>query len=211
MVEGRIDVLVADDHPVVLRGLQALIDDEEDMRVVATASEGDEALRRAQASRPDVIVLDLRMPGLHGPELIGRLVAELPETRVIVLSAADAADVALDVVKAGAVGFLHKALAEQRLVDEIRRAARRGHALGDEVIPELLRAIRAAPKANPLSEREVELVRMVADGMTNDQIARALAVGLSTVKVLLSGLFGKIGANDRASAVAVCFRNGWVT
>jgi DNA-binding NarL/FixJ family response regulator len=202
-------VAVADDHPVVLRGLEALIDEEQDMKVVATASDGLEAVTRVLAARPQVVILDLRMPRCDGVEATRRILAELPEARVIVLSG-EKTPAVMEALQAGALGFLSKEAIGSSLVEAIRAAASGTPMVSPAVLPDLLDALRQPSVPNPLSPREREIMQLVASGATNDQIARTLRVSVSTVKALLAGLFERLEAKDRASALAVCFRQGWI-
>jgi DNA-binding NarL/FixJ family response regulator len=178
----QIRVVLADDHPLILEGIRALIQGAPGMAVVGEATNGEDAVTTILTERPDVAVLDVRMPGIDGVEATRRIVRDHPETRVIVLSAQADAETAVQALRAGAIGFLPK------------------EAFG----PTLLEGIRAA-------EEERALLELVADGCTNVQIARAMSVSVSTVKAHLSALFKRLGARDRASAVAVCFRKGWLS
>jgi DNA-binding NarL/FixJ family response regulator len=204
-----ITVAVADDHPVVLRGLEALIDEEQDMKVVATASDGLEAVTRVLATRPQVVILDLRMPRCDGVEATRRILAELPEARVIVLSG-EKTPAVMEALQAGALAFLSKEAIGSSLVEAIRAAASGTPMVSPAVLPDLLDALRQPSVPNPLSPRERQIMQLVASGATNDQIARTLRVSVSTVKALLAGLFERLEAKDRASALAVCFRQGWI-
>jgi DNA-binding NarL/FixJ family response regulator len=202
-------VAVADDHPVVLRGLEALIDEEQDMKVVATASDGIEAVTRVLATRPQVVILDLRMPRCDGVDATRRILAGLPDARVIVLSG-EKTPAVMEALQAGALAFLSKEAIGSSLVDAIRAAASGTPMVSPAVLPDLLEALRQPSVPNPLTPREREVMQLVASGSTNDQIARTLALSVSTVKALLAGLFERLDAKDRASALAVCFRQGWI-
>jgi DNA-binding NarL/FixJ family response regulator len=207
-----ISVAIADDHPIVLQGLEALIDGQADMEVVATARDGDEAVRRVLATRPDVVVLDARMPNGDGAEATRRILADHPEARIIVLSGEDGETV-LDALRAGACGYLSKATIVDSLVDGIRDAMHGRPVVGGEILDGLLDALRdgpAQPAQGGLRPKERRLMELVAAGRTNDQIAKELIVSVSTVKAQLAGVYERLGASDRASALAICFRNGWV-
>jgi len=205
-----VSVVVADDHPVVLRGLEAMIEEAEGMTVVATAREGEDAVRRVLALHPQVVVMDLRMPGCDGIEATRRILAEQPDTRVIILSAEENGVVA-EALQAGAVGYLSKKSIADTLLDGIRQAARGEAVVSAELVSVLVRSIRHSPEASPLSGREREILTLVAEGKTNEHVARAMGTSVSTVKSLLAGVFEKLGATDRASALAACFRRGWLT
>jgi DNA-binding NarL/FixJ family response regulator len=207
----RIAVLVADDHPVVLRGLQALIEEAGDMEAVATATDGDGAVSQALAARPRVAVLDVRMPGIDGLEATRRIRRERPETQVIVLSAVEDPGTAVEAFRAGALGFLPKDSVGDSLVTAIREAAAGRAVMSSQIVTGLVAALREAPEASPLSSREREILSLIAEGRTNEQISRTLRTSVSTVKAQLSALFEKLGARDRASALATCFRRGWMS
>jgi DNA-binding NarL/FixJ family response regulator len=204
-----ITVAIADDHPVVLRGLEALIEEQADMTVVATARDGLEAVTRVLATRPQVVVMDIRMPRCNGVEATRRILAEHPEARVIVLSGEKTPSV-VEALQAGALGFLSKDAIGASLVEGIRAAADDRPIVSPTVLTGLIEALRQPQYANPLTGREKEIMQLVAAGNTNEQIGRALSVSISTVKALLAALFEKLGARDRASALAVCLRRGWI-
>ena len=205
-----ISVAIVDDHPVVLRGLEALIEAEADMTVVATAHDGEEAIRRVLATRPDIVVMDIRMPTCDGVEATERILAEYPETRVILLSGELGPSV-VDALKAGACGYLSKDTADRDLVSGIRDAVEGRPVIASSVLGHVLEALRAIQEPSPLTPRERAILACVAQGSTNEQIAHELGYSVSTVKAQLVALYEKVGASDRASALAVCFRRGWLS
>ena len=205
-----ISVALVDDHPVVLRGLEALIEAEPDMKVVATARDGEEAIRRVIATKPDVVVMDILMPRCDGVEATEQILAELPETRVILLSGELGPSV-VTALKAGAYGYISKDTAGQDLVVGIREAVGGRPVIASSALSHVLDALRNTQDPSPLKPRERAMLEYIAQGSTNEQIARELRVSISTVKVHLATLYEKVGATDRASALAVCFRRGWVT
>jgi DNA-binding NarL/FixJ family response regulator len=210
MVEdGIITVAIADDHPVVLHGLEELIDAEPDMRVVARARDGEEAVRRILATRPAVVVMDVRMPGCDGVEATERILAGHPGARIIVLSGEEGPPV-VRALKAGAFGFLSKTSLTDGLVASIREAMRGTPALSPSYLGPLLQEVRTPTEASPLGPRDLRIMELVAEGQTNEQIGRALGLSLSTVKASLAELFETVGAIDRASALAICLRRGWL-
>lgn len=208
--QAVISVAVVDDHPVVLRGLEALIDAEPDMRVVATAHDGEEAVKRAIATLPDVVVMDIRMPTCDGVEATERILAVHPATRVILLSGELGPSV-VTALKAGAYGYLSKDVADRDLVTGIRDAASGRSVIASSVLGHVLEVLRTSAEQNPLTPRELAVMSCVARGETNEQIARELGHSVSTVKAQLATLYERLGASDRASALAICFRNGWVS
>lgn len=181
------------------------------MEVVAAVRNGREAVEAVVGVHPDVAVLDIRMPGGDGLEATRKIVQHSPETKVIVLSGGDEASSALDAFKAGAIGFLPKATMGKLLIDSIRMAAKGQAIMTLDTVTEVVRSVERSREPSALTERESEMVRRIADGQTNEQIAKALGVSVSTAKAYLTELFQKIGATDRASAVAICFRRGWLT
>jgi DNA-binding NarL/FixJ family response regulator len=205
-----ISVAIVDDHPVVLRGLEALIEAEPDMTVVATAHDGEEAVRRVIATRPDIVVMDIRMPTCDGVEATERILAAHPEIRVILLSG-DLGPSVVTALKAGACGYLSKDTADRDLVSGIREAAEGRPVIDSSVLGHVLNALRTTQEPSPLTPRDRAILACVAQGKTNEQIAQELGYSVSTVKARLAALYEKIGASDRASALAVCFRSGWLS
>jgi DNA-binding NarL/FixJ family response regulator len=206
----KISVAIVDDHPVVLRGLEGLIDAEPDMTVVATARDGEEAIRRVIATHPDVVVMDIRMPTCDGVEATEQILAVHPEIRVILLSGELGPSV-VTALRAGAYGYLSKETADRDLVGSIRDAADGRPVIASSVLGHLLDALRRTQDPSPLTPRDRAILACVAQGSTNEQIAHELGHSISTVKAHLAALYERVGASDRASALAVCFRRGWIT
>jgi len=203
-----IRVLVVDDHPIVREGLVAILEDERDFQVAGAAGSAEEALALAPRERPDVILLDLELPGMNGVDAIPRLAAAVPDARVIVLTAYDTDERVLGAVRAGARGYLLKGAP----ADEIARAIRAVHAGGSyleaRVAARVLTQVRSPRRAIGLSARERMVLRLVADGLPTKQIARQLGITERTVKFHVSSIMNKLGAGTRAQAVAEAARRG---
>ncbi|SHN46954.1 response regulator [Cryptosporangium aurantiacum] len=204
-----IRLLLVDDHPVVRDGLRAMFDTIEDITVVGEASDGDQAVARAVAESPDVVVMDLRMPGTGGVEAIRELRRRGVAARVLVLTTFDADADLLDAVAAGATGYLLKDAPGEELVRAVRSAHRGEAVLSPAVASRLMtRAAAPAVAAPTLSKRELEVLRLVAGGATNREAARTLFISETTVKTHLLHLFDKLGVRDRAAAVDAAHRAG---
>ncbi len=201
-----IRIFIADDHAVLLEGLVALAESTEDLELVGTAMDGDEAVRQVLATRPDVAVLDVRMPGCDGIEATRRILAECPDVRILLMAGADGSTTAYAAFREGASGFLPKGSPSHSLVQAIREVA-----MGQIVAPPDLMAgviSQIQPRDRGLDPRTRRILELVAEGATNEQIAHSLGVSVGTVKMDLSELFKEFSARDRASLVAEAFRRG---
>ncbi len=198
-----IRALVADDHPVVRAGLVALLDAAADIDVVGTAASGEAAVELAAELTPDVVLMDLRMPGIDGDEATARIVAARPGTRVIILTTYENDDAILRAISAGASGYLLKAAPEEELLAGIRAVAAGEVALAPSVSRLLVQraAAPAAPSVPELSPRELEVLRLVSDGLSNREIGERLFLGEATVKTHLLHAFAKLDVADRTRAV----------
>ncbi len=195
-------MLVADDHPVVRGGMVALIDAADGMTVVGVADDGPSAVDRALDVRPDVVVIDLRMPGFGGEEATARILARAPEVRVVVLTTYENDDAILAAIEAGASGYLLKAAPEEEILAGIRAVARGEVALAPRIAALLAQRVAQPTAAAPtLSPRETDVLRLVAEGLTNRAIGERLHVSEPTVKTHLVHAFGKLGVDDRTRAV----------
>jgi DNA-binding NarL/FixJ family response regulator len=202
-----ITVLLADDHPVVRDGLRGMLADEPGIEVVGEAGNGRDAVTAARRLCPDVVLMDLRMPGLDGVAATLAVREELPGTRVLVLTTFDTDRDIKRALAAGAVGYLLKDAPRDDLVRGVRAAARGEAALAPTVAARLM-AHSAAPPAEPLTAREQQVLTLVADGLTNRQIGRRLNIGETTVKTHLVRTFTKLGVDDRTAAVTVALQRG---
>ncbi len=208
-IGGRIRVVVADDHPVVRRGLRQLLDGEGDLEVVAEADDLDGARRYARGHRPDVLVLDLNMPGGSTLDAIPEIRAELPDTQIVVLTMQNEPAYARQALSAGVLGYVLKDAADAELVEAVRRAA-----AGEGYLnPRLGARVAAEPPPGPpdgLSEREVEVLRMIALGHTNAQIAEALYLSVRTVETHRAHIQQKLRLSGRSQLVRYALEHGLV-
>jgi DNA-binding NarL/FixJ family response regulator len=195
-----IRVLVADDHALIRAGLAALLDGQDDIQLVAEAENGTQAVERAADSRPDVVLMDLSMPVMDGVEATRRIVAADPAVQVLVLSSFSDRNRVHDALSAGAIGYLLKDCEPGDLVAGIRAAARRESPLDPRIARTLLTREAHPNPAAALSRRELEVLELVAEGLPNKQIGRALGITERTVKVHLGNAFRRIGVGDRTSA-----------
>ncbi|GAA2834876.1 response regulator [Crossiella cryophila] len=207
MTGRAIRVLLADDHPVVREGLRGMLSLAGDIDVVGEAAGGAEAIELAGRLRPDVVLMDLRMPDLDGATATSRITAELPGVRVLILTTYDADRDIVHAVEAGAAGYLLKDTPRAELTDAVRAAARGETVLTPTVATKLLSHLRA-PAAETLTAREVQVLRLVAQGCTNAEIGRQLTIGEATVKSHLIKIFGKLGVDDRTAAVTTAMSRG---
>ncbi|MEV0407464.1 response regulator transcription factor [Actinoallomurus sp. NPDC050550] len=203
-----IRVLIADDHPVVRQGLRTYLGVQEDVEVVGEAADGAEAVSRAEALRPDVILLDLKMPGVDGLTALRELRGRGVDARVIVLTSVGEREQVLPVVRAGASGYLYKDVDPQALVQAIR-AVHDGHMLfAPEATEAMLAPAPVDPGSGVLTEREREVLVQIAQGRSNREIARALVVSEKTVKTHVSNILLKLGLQDRTQAALYAVRHG---
>jgi DNA-binding NarL/FixJ family response regulator len=202
-------LLVVDDHPVVRMGLVAMLSEHEDFEVVAEAADGAEAVALAAKHRPDVVLMDLRMPVMDGAEATARLRRDGQGPAVLVLTTYDTDADIVRAVEAGATGYLLKDAPRATLADAVRRAARGETVLAPPVVARLASRMRA-PAAPVLTEREVEVLQCVARGLSNAEVGRELHIGEATVKTHLLRAFDKLGVTDRTAAVTAAYRAGLI-
>lgn len=204
-----IRVLVADDHPIVRSGIVGLLSLDEELQVVGEASDGLETVELATALRPDVVLMDLRMPTLTGAEATSRITQELPGVRVLVLTTYESDDDILGAIEAGASGYLLKAAPQEEIVAGIRSVAEGHTVLAPSIAATLVTRMRRERPARPqLSPRELDVLRLVAAGRSNPQIAKELFIGEATVKTHLLHAFEKLDVSDRTRAVTLAMEWG---
>jgi DNA-binding NarL/FixJ family response regulator len=210
---GRIRVLVADDQPIVLRGFTAVLGAQPDLAVVGGAADGAQAVRLARETRPDVALLDIRMPVMDGIEAARRIM-ETGTTRIIMITTFDLDDYVYDALTAGASGFLLKDVRANDLAEAVRTVARGDALLAPRItrrlIAEFSRQRRPVPTGSPLTPREVEVLRLIARGLSNAEIAADLVVTEHTVKTHVARLLAKLGLRDRTQAVIHAYESGLV-
>jgi two-component system, NarL family, response regulator LiaR len=208
-----IRVLIADDHAVVRQGLRTFLELQEEIEVVAEVADGEAAVADSERLRPDVALMDLVMPRLGGEEAIRRIAEVSPGTRVIVLTSFAEDDKLFPAVRAGAAGYLLKDVQPSELVKAIRAADAGETILHPTVAARLVEEVASRPAAaarTPLTERELEVLTLVAKGMANKLIARELGVAERTVKTHVSNILGKLGLSDRTQAALWAVREGLV-
>ncbi|MFY0405609.1 response regulator [Solicola sp. PLA-1-18] len=211
-----IEVLLVDDHDLIRKGFAMILATEDDITVVGEAADGDQAVARARELRPDVILMDVQMPGTDGIAATRQVVDEL-DAKVVILTTFDRDDYLFDSLQAGASGFLLKNSEPEELVAAIRRVAD-GHALlAPQVTRRVIERYAAAPPAvvddaalADLTEREREVLVLMARGMSNGEIAEHLVLGGATIKTHVSRVLAKTGARDRVQAVVLAYETGLV-
>jgi DNA-binding NarL/FixJ family response regulator len=208
-----IRVLVADDHPIVRSGIVALLSSSDDIVVVAEAGDGTEAVRLAAEHHPDLVLMDLRMPRLGGVDATRELIAARPETRVLVLTTYETDELILSAIEAGASGYLMKASPHDEILEGVRSVARGETVLAPSIATKLVQHMRSGAEsvASPrLSPREIEVLRLVAAGLSNPAIGRTLFIGEATVKTHLQHVFEKLDVADRTRAVTRAMELGLI-
>jgi DNA-binding NarL/FixJ family response regulator len=218
-----IRVLVADDQPVVRDGLAMLLGLIDDLEIVGTASDGVEAVERAQAERPDIVLIDLRMPRMEGAEATRQILASLPHTRVLVLTTYADDEFLFPALQAGAHGYLTKDASAEEIEHAIKAVAAGETHLDPAIQQRLIAAVRDQPPHIPagdpaktsrpdlpdeLTAREAEVLKLIAAGLSNSEIADELVLSSATVKTHINRIFNKTGARDRAQAVRYAYHHG---
>lgn len=205
-----ISLLIVDDHPVVRDGLRGMFSADPRFEVLGEAAHGAEAVAVGERLRPDVILMDLRMPGTDGVAAIEELARRGVEARILVLTTYDTDSDVLPAIEAGATGYLLKDAPREELFRAVEAAARGQAVLSPAVASRLMGRLRQ-PASEPLSQRELEVLELIAGGATNREAAKQLFISEATVKTHLLHIYAKLGVNDRAAAVATAFSRGYLT
>ena len=205
-----ITLLIVDDHPVVRDGLRGMFSADPRFEVLGEAGDGAEAIAAGEKLRPDVILMDLRMPRTDGVTAIKELAKRGVPARVLVLTTYDTDSDVLPAIEAGATGYLLKDSPREELFRAVEAAARGQAVLSPTVATRLMGQMRQ-PASEPLSQRELEVLELISRGSTNREAAKALFISEATVKTHLLHVYAKLGVNDRAAAVATAFSRGYLT
>ncbi len=208
-----IRVLIVDDHPVTREGLRDALETSEEIEVAGEAATGEEAVDAARAQMPDVVFMDVRMPGIGGIEATRRIREASPSTKVILFTIDESRSSMAEAIQAGVSGYLLKDADADELVNAARLAVEGKAVIHPQLTAAFIEEVQLAdkrPEATPLSKREKEILQKVAYGATTKEVAKELGISPHTVKTHLERIFEKLGANDRAQAVAIAFRSGLV-
>jgi DNA-binding NarL/FixJ family response regulator len=203
-----IRLVVIDDHPIVRQGLVSALDDEPDFETVGAAASAEEGLTLIEQHAPDVVLLDLELPGLSGLEAIPQVLAVSPSSSVLIFTAYDTDERVMTAIRTGATGYVLKGATLSEIASAIRTVAAGGTALAPQVAATLAAAVRAPRGAGPLSNREREVLRLIAQGLPGKQIASELSITERTVKFHTASVMRKLGADNRAQAVAIAAQRG---
>lgn len=199
-----IRILSVDDHPLLRKGIAALVNAEPDMKLIAEASNGLEAIEKFRQHRPDVTLMDLQMPDLSGTETIARIQSDFPDARIVVLTTYTGDAQVLRALRAGARGYILKGHVHRELLDTIRAV----HAGQKRIPPDVAAELADHAIDDALSAREIDVLRLIAAGNSNKLIADQLSIGEATVKSHVTNILSKLGANDRAHAVTIALKRG---
>lgn len=209
-----IRIFVADDHPIVRRGIRDLLETESDIEVVGEATNGRDAVAKVVELNPDVVLVDLVMPLMDGIEATRQMKAQLPEVKILVLTSFATDDKVFPALKAGALGYLIKDTRPEDLVQAIRQVYRGEPTLhptiARKMLAEIARPVEEAPIPDPLTEREIEVLKLVAHGLTNQEIADRLTISVTTVYSHVSNILSKLHLATRTQAALYALREGFV-
>jgi two-component system, NarL family, response regulator LiaR len=211
-MSSTIRVLIVDDHSIVRKGIRALLSTERDLQVVGEAGNGAEAVAQAQALHPDVILMDLVMPKLDGIEATRQITAQQPGMRILVLTSFAADDKVFPAIKAGALGYLLKDTGPQELVQAIHQVYRGEPSLEPSIARKVLTELSATPQkpssVEPLTQRELDILRLIAQGCCNKEIAEQLVITEMTVRTHVSNILGKLHLASRTQAALYALKEG---
>jgi DNA-binding NarL/FixJ family response regulator len=203
-VPQLIRVLTVDDHSLLRKGIAALVNAEPDMKLIAEASNGQEAVESFRLHRPDVTLMDIQMPGFNGIEAINRIQSEFPDARIIVLTTYTGDAQVVKALRAGARAYILKGHVHRELLETIRAV----HAGQKRIPPDIAAELAEHATDDELTQREIEVLRLIAAGNSNKLIADQLSIGEATVKSHVTNILSKLGANDRAHAVSIGLKRG---
>jgi len=203
-IPHMIRILAADDHPLLRKGIAALVNGEPDMKLIAEASSGEDAVEKFRLHRPDVTLMDLQMPGLNGIEALNRILGEFPSARIIVLTTYQGDAQVTGALRAGARAYLLKANVHLELLEAIRTV----HEGRKRIPPEIASELAEHATEDALSYREIEVLRLIAAGNSNKLIADRLSIGEGTVKTHITNILSKLSASDRTHAVTIGLKRG---
>jgi NarL family two-component system response regulator LiaR len=210
--ETAIRVLVADDHAIVRKGICALLATEASIEVVGEAVDGQSAIEQVDRLRPDVVLMDLVMPGVDGLEATRRITAQQPQARILVLTSFAGVDKIMPAIKAGALGYLLKNASPQALLQAIRDVDQGVPTISPDIAGKLMRELQRTsdlpPTEDPLTGREMDVLRLVAQGLTNQEIAETLIIGVGTVRTHVSNILAKLHLANRTQAALYALREG---
>jgi len=215
---GKIKILIADDHAVVREGTRQILEREPDLKVVAEAGDGEEAVRLASSSKPDVAIIDIAMPKVDGIEATKQIKALYPTIAVLILTAYDDDQFVFSFLEAGAAGYLLKSVRGRELVDAVRAIYAGESVLHPAIARKVLNRFVPAPgkprrqePSDVLSKRETEVLRLASRGLSNQDIANELCLSLRTVQAHLGHIFNKLQVSSRTEAVVRALKEGWIT
>jgi DNA-binding NarL/FixJ family response regulator len=214
--KSEIRVLLADDHILVRQGIRQFLEEAGDIAVVAEAGDGAEAIRMVEEHQPDVAILDIRMPEVTGVEATRRIKERFPQVRVLILTAYDDDPYVFALLQAGADGYVLKTASADELVRAVRAVGRGSSALSPEIASKVIRQVAsgkpggASEQVEPLTERELDVLRLAARGKTNRAIGNELGISHRTVQGHLASIYAKLDVNSRTEAVTEALRRGWI-